>query len=582
MLLSTDLGHDSTRKDDILILATLLFSSVFSATGITISEPVHCAAYNIDELPAFRAIVENENIIPDSVHYTLNGEPVLQVPRLSTDWPTYMQNYVHHGYSESPAPTDNTILWTAHVTGDFHEFPTPVVVDGIVYYPSDRGTDSLYALDAATGELIWKYSVGITDDAVTVDNGFLYTASDSIFCLDALTGERIWASGEANGTGSTPVAMEGKVYCGISLARLSKISCLAALDGSNIWTTILDNCGTVSCMTVWNQYVFVPTYRNNGAAFIYALDRETGDILWENDDSYKGYWDSSPVVVDSVIYINGVDGIARGIDAVSGNTVWENTVGYTTATPAYHNGRLYFANDDVDSHFYCLDALSGLSIWAVSGNQHGSSGIADGTVFYGDNSNSPDYCRIVAMNCETGAEVWSYSPDSTTWIASSPAITDGVVYMAIHDWNLYAFGTGLKYTYLSDSLNSQIGWNELVATSYYAGEAVASETISYFINSAGIDFAPSLNLELTGYPNPFTVSTSISFSLADAGFTSVGIYDLSGRIVVELMDEALSAGNHTIEWNGCYQSGEPASAGLYFCRIESNGVIETTGLCMLE
>lgn len=70
-----------------------------------------------------------------------------------------MQNYQNHGYSESPAPSDNTILWTASVTGDLHEFPTPVVVNGIVYYPSNYGTDSLYTLDAATGELIWNAPV---------------------------------------------------------------------------------------------------------------------------------------------------------------------------------------------------------------------------------------------------------------------------------------------------------------------------------------------------------------------------------------------------------------------------------------
>jgi len=145
-----------------MILVTLLISSVFSATGITITEPIHCEAYNIDSLPDFRAIVENENSIPDSVSYSLNGGSYVKVSRLNTDWPTYMQNYQNHGYSESPAVTDNTILWTAPVTGDWHEFPTPVVVDGIVYYPQDSPGDSLYALNAATGER----SSGSTEQAI--------------------------------------------------------------------------------------------------------------------------------------------------------------------------------------------------------------------------------------------------------------------------------------------------------------------------------------------------------------------------------------------------------------------------------
>ena len=57
---------------------------------------------------------------------------------------------------------------------------------------------------------------------------------------------------------------------------------------------------------------------------------------------------------------------------------------------------------------------------------------------------------------------------------------------------------------------------------------------------------------------------------------------VSGRIVSELMEETLSAGNHTIEWNGCFKNGELVSGGLYFCRIEHSGVVETPGLCVLK
>ena len=247
-----------------MLVLTMFFSSIFATTSVMITEPEHCAAYNLDELPGFRTIVENENSIPDSVLYSLNGEPFAQVPRLNTDWPTYMQSYLHHGFSESPAPLDNTILWTAPVTGDTHEFPTPVVVDGIVYYPSNFGTDSLYALDAATGEIIWKYRVGYTDDAVTVYDGRVYSASDSLFCFDALTGERIWASGDADNKGSTPVVLDGKVYCGTayhmsSYPDTSYVVCLNAVDGSTIWTRTIYDVYTACCLTPWEDLILVPS-----------------------------------------------------------------------------------------------------------------------------------------------------------------------------------------------------------------------------------------------------------------------------------------------------------------------------------
>ncbi|MCD4848748.1 MAG: PQQ-like beta-propeller repeat protein, partial [Candidatus Aegiribacteria sp.] len=261
---------------------------VISASGVNIMEPVDGETYDGDWLTV-RAIVENENEIPEYVQYSLNGQPVVQIPRLNTDWYTYMQGDLHHGFSESPAPTDNTILWTAPVTGDYHEFPTPVIVDGIVYYPSNYGTDSLYALNAATGELIWKYSTGYTDDAVTVKDGYLYTASDSLWCLDALTGERIWATDAADADGSTPAVVGGRVYCGRSnySQSISHIYCFDAVTGSEIWSEVLYGY-TASCMTVWNGMVFIPIFLYNNNPPLYALDANTGSIIWVNTDSYGG------------------------------------------------------------------------------------------------------------------------------------------------------------------------------------------------------------------------------------------------------------------------------------------------------
>ena len=234
------------------MISTFILTVLLSATSVTITEPIDGDTYDGDWL-AVRAIVENENELPNSVYYTLNGEPVIQIPRLNTDWPTYMQNYQNHGYSESPAPTDNTILWTAPVTGDYHEFPTPVVVDGIVYYPQDHSGDSLFALDAATGELIWKYCVGTyTDDAVTVYNGRVYSASDSLYCLNALSGELIWVNAIANQGGSTPVVLGNRVFCGSRLwspETLSLVSCQDANTGSPIWQDTLPGY-SASCMAV--------------------------------------------------------------------------------------------------------------------------------------------------------------------------------------------------------------------------------------------------------------------------------------------------------------------------------------------
>ena len=316
-----------------------------------------------------------------------------------------MGNNCNTGYSKSPAPVDNTVLWTAPVTGDVHEFPTPVVVNGIVYYPQNMGGDSLYALNAATGDLIWKYRAGGNDDAVTVMDGLLYSPSDSLYCLDALTGERIWATFSANVYGNTPVVTDGRVYCGSHTSNCSDIYCLDAYTGAEIWRDTLSG-GISSCMAVLNDMVFIPTYAPGQETPLYAVDAITGAIIWENTDAFAGYWDSSPIVVDSAVYING------------------------------HDGKLFFADQNWGGSYHCLEAPTGSTIWSLPGYQHGSSGITDGVVFYGE-SYFPDGAKVYALDCETGSELWSYQTGGM-FIQSSPAITDGVVYIAGTDWNLPA------------------------------------------------------------------------------------------------------------------------------------------------
>jgi outer membrane protein assembly factor BamB len=563
-----------------MIHGVLFAAFMVAATSVTITEPVDGETYSGDWLTV-RAIVENEDEVPQNVHYSLNGTAVVDIPRLNTDWYTYMQDDLHNGFSESPAPDDNTILWTAHVTGDYHEFPTPVIVDGIVYYPSNYGTDSLYALDAATGELIWKFRTGYTDDAVTVKDGYLYTASDSLWCLNALTGERVWATAAADADGSTPGVVDGAVYAGRASysSGYSFVHRFDAATGAVVWTDTLPGY-TASCLTVWNGMVFVPAYQSS----LFALDANTGAVIWENTDSYGGYWDSSPVIVDGYIYINGNDSRTRAIDATTGLTAWgiDITPGtYLSATIAFFDNRLFFG-DQVDT-FHCLSAASGSTIWSVPGTDHGSAGIADGKVFYGEGSNYYDEsARVFALDCETGQEIWNYPTTSGPYgIVSCPAITDGVVYIAGTDWNLYAFGTGLKFTYLDD-LYAQVGSNELIVTSIDGGVEVAADTISFTVSGTGLSLEPGRVFRLTVSPNPVVSTASISFELSESGFTSIEIYDLSGRKIYTSVNSELQAGTHSVQWNGMNSNGEAVSAGMYLCRIQSGVKSETTGLCLLR
>ena len=505
----------------------LLIAGILSALNVSIVEPVDGETYTGDWLD-LRATVTNDNFLPDSVSYVLNGGNSVSIPRLCTDWYTYMANDLHTGFSQSPAPLEGTLFWAADsITGPTHEFCSPVVVDGVVYHVSDQQS-TVFALNAVTGEVLWTYDVvDDVDDAVTWYDGRVYVAADSAFCLNAATGERVWSFKPSTSNfkmNGTPALGSGVAYFSYAPNWNSmEIYALDAYTGEEIWCTLLPTYST-GCVTLHGGNLYVPTYDGS----LYALDITDGGVVWENSSSPGGYWDSSPVVIDDVIYICGWNGTARAVSCGTGETIWVSQISswYIAATPAYAYDRLFFA-DQVDS-FHCLDSVDGSSVWSVPGVQHGSPAVADGTVFFGEGADR-DLGEIRALSVETGSEIWSYSTGGGE-IYSSPAVTDGIVYIAGMDWKLYAIGTELQYSYLDDFVAAS-GLNELIVTSWCSGSPAAADTVFFTVTGSGFSSNPSSLLNLSVSPNPSTSNVFVSFDLAEQGFASIEIFDLSGRLV---------------------------------------------------
>jgi len=77
---------------------------------------------------------------------------------------------------------------------------------------------------------------------------------------------------------------------------------------------------------------------------------------------------------------------------------------------------------------------------------------------------------------------------------------------------------------------------------------------------------PSAYVLHQNYPNPFNPSTQIAFSLPRAGWVTLQVYDALGREISTLVDEELSAGNHTRSFDAVGLAG-----GVYFCRLTADG-----------
>jgi hypothetical protein len=79
-----------------------------------------------------------------------------------------------------------------------------------------------------------------------------------------------------------------------------------------------------------------------------------------------------------------------------------------------------------------------------------------------------------------------------------------------------------------------------------------------------------LQLVARNHPNPFNPQTTITFTLPRAGGVSLKVYDVRGRMVRTLLDDAvLERGEHAIVWRGQDDRGGRVASGVYFYELRS-------------
>jgi hypothetical protein len=85
------------------------------------------------------------------------------------------------------------------------------------------------------------------------------------------------------------------------------------------------------------------------------------------------------------------------------------------------------------------------------------------------------------------------------------------------------------------------------------------------------------------YPNPFNPRTTIRFDVPRETAVDLKVYDVSGRLVVSLIDgEMFSAGEHEAVWTGVDSRGRGVAAGIYFYSIYTGDFHETRTVVLVK
>ena len=425
-------------------------------------------------------------------------------------WPMFMKDIRHTGVSDITLdplklPKKDDPIAKAQLSSNSRS--SPVVANGFVYLGDYNGYLYAFSVNDAKNVVIsggtwlpkWTYQTpNLITGAPLYNNGKIYVTSGGdvnkntgLYAFNAITGEKLWEfsdfnyrdifRGQAEGS---PVFAEGKI----------------------IFAT------------------------NGTESYVYALDAETGNLIWRFPLSNHGV-KGSPCVLGGVVYVLTFDGFVYAIDVlggtaplasykISGITSFQNYSSISTdgnylyvpvkSQYSYENGKVVFLTSiltlvrefSTNSHFSATAAVGDDSIYIgdelgrfysiekststirpgfpfqAGGKIESSAAISGDYIYFGS-----DDKKIYGLNRRTGVKLWEY--ETAGEIQSSPAIAEGGIFVVSQDHYLYAFfENDFEFNVTPDN-----------AVTYVGGEAKFTINITPFSNFSG-----SVNLSLEGAP----------------------------------------------------------------------------------
>jgi hypothetical protein len=84
-------------------------------------------------------------------------------------------------------------------------------------------------------------------------------------------------------------------------------------------------------------------------------------------------------------------------------------------------------------------------------------------------------------------------------------------------------------------------------------------------------------------PNPFNPITTIAYDIPAGGAdVDISVFDVSGRLVRQLVHEHRPAGVSSAQWKGDDDRGQRVASGVYFYRMRAGAFVDTKKMVLLK
>ena len=283
------------------------------------------------------------------------------------------------------------------------------VVDDTVYATNDDGY--LYAVDARTGELRWRFHaynqlMGTPIVATLAGHQLVFIGAgnsvfsyshavnfgepgarvirgnglSALFAVDAATGKQVWVYPTVGEDMPTPVFYKGRLLFGNGDGH---VYALDAATGKPAWTTSITSFVSMSSATL-DSKSGVLVMGGTQPSKIYGLDADSGKLLWSvappdifSSSAGDGTWAIHGATAVGQIETQNSDQAKAdtasseqlAINLISGKIVWSTMLGSgkvpprnKDAVPTVVDGVIYTGSPVTHSE-YALDASSGKILW---------------------------------------------------------------------------------------------------------------------------------------------------------------------------------------------------------------------------
>ncbi|MGQ9452991.1 outer membrane protein assembly factor BamB [Leclercia sp. TB492] len=357
----------------------------------------------------------------------------------------------------SPLPTvENqfapSTAWSTSVgdgIGEFYSNLHPASADGVVYAADRKGI--VKAVNADDGKEVWSINLAeksgwlsrtpaLLSGGVTVVGGHVYIGSEKaqVYALNASDGSIAWQTRVAGEALSRPVVSDGMVLVHTANGQLQALN---EADGAVKWTVNLD----MPALSLRGESAPATAF---GAAIVggdngrvSAVLMQQGQMIWQQRISQAtgpteidrlSDVDTTPVIVNGVVYALAYNGNLTAMDLRSGQVMWKRELGSVNDFVVDGN-RIYLV--DQNDRLLALSTEGGVTLWTQSDLLHRlltAPALYNGSLVVGDSEGymhwiDPSNGRFVAQEKVDGSG-----------FLTEPVVADGKLLIQAKDGTLYA------------------------------------------------------------------------------------------------------------------------------------------------